>query len=202
VRTEPYGVLPIFRSKLQAELLAVLFLDPADRLTSSDLRSRTGGSEPTVRRHLHHLEQAGLIESDRVGRTKRYRAATYSPLFEPLRELLERSIGRIATPTGGLRIHIDRPKVEDFCRRWKITELAFFGSVLRDDFRPDSDVDVLVVWAEDARWGLFDHIHAEEELAGILGRPVDLVDRGAIEESENPIRRRHILERAETFYVA
>ncbi len=106
------------------------------------------------------------------------------------------------SPSDGLRIDADRAKLEDYCRRWKIAELAFFGSVLRDDFRPNSDVDVLVVWADDAKWGLFDQMHAEEELARILGRHVDLVDRKAVEESENWIRRRHILEHAETFYVA
>ncbi len=56
---------------------------------------------------------------------------------------------------GETRIAIPQDKIADFCRRWKITEFALFGSVLRDDFRPDSDVDVLVTFAPDARWGLF-----------------------------------------------
>jgi hypothetical protein len=104
-------------------------------------------------------------------------------------------------PTDGLRIRVDRAKIEGFCRKWKIVELAFFGSVLRDDFGPDSDVDVLVTWATDAHWG-WNVVDAEEELKEILGRDVDLVDREAVEESENWIRRKLILDSARTFYVA
>ena len=97
------------------------------------------------------------------------------------------------------------PKREDiaaFCQRWQITELAFFGSVLRDDFRPDSDVDVLVTFAPRVEWSLFDHITMEEELAALLGWKVDLVSRRAIERSSNWIRRKAILETAEPFYAA
>jgi predicted nucleotidyltransferase len=76
-----------------------------------------------------------------------------------------------------------------------------FGSVLRDDFRPDSDVDVLVTFAPEAEWSLFDHVTMEEELSSILGHKVDLVSRRAIERSRNWIRRKAILEAAEPFYV-
>ncbi len=100
------------------------------------------------------------------------------------------------------RIPIDREKIAEFCRRWKITEFALFGSVLRDDFRPDSDVDVLVTFAPDAEWSLFDHVDMEEELSLILGRKVDLVSRRAIERSANWLRRKAILGTAEPYYVA
>jgi uncharacterized protein len=102
------------------------------------------------------------------------------------------------------RLMIDIPKdqIADFCRRWKIAELALFGSVLRDDFRPDSDVDVLVTFAPDAQWSLFDHVDMEDELRQILGRPVDLVNRRGIERSRNPLRRRAILESAQVVHVA
>ncbi len=110
-------------------------------------------------------------------------------------------MGVTAEATDGLRIRVDRAKIQAFCRKWKIVELVFFGSVVRDDFGPDSDVDVLVTYADDARWG-WKIVDAQDELAEILGREVDLVDRGAVEESENWIRRRHILEHARTFYVA
>jgi predicted nucleotidyltransferase len=100
--------------------------------------------------------------------------------------------------------NIDLPmaEIEAFCQRWKITELSLFGSVLRDDFRPNSDVDVLVTFAEDARWGLFEIFDAQEELAQILGRKVDLVERQAVEESPNYIRRKHILSTVQPVYVA
>jgi predicted nucleotidyltransferase len=100
------------------------------------------------------------------------------------------------------RIPIDREKIAAFCQRWKIVNLSLFGSVLRDDFRPDSDVDVLVTFAPDAEWSLFDHMAMEEELSAALGRKVDLVSRRAIERSANWIRRRVILESAEPYYVA
>ena len=100
------------------------------------------------------------------------------------------------------RIAIDQEKIADFCRRWKIVELALFGSVLRDDFRPDSDVDVLVTFAPDAHWRLFDLVHMQDELREIIGREVDLVERRAVEGSENYIRRKHILANLETVYVA
>ena len=97
---------------------------------------------------------------------------------------------------------IPREKIAEFCGRWKITELALFGSVLRDDFRPDSDVDMLVTFAQEAEWSLFDHVTMEEELSSILGRKVDLISRRAIERSRNWIRRKAILKAAEPFYVA
>lgn len=101
------------------------------------------------------------------------------------------------------RIPLDREKIVDFCQRWKITEFALFGSVLRDDFRPESsDVDVLVTFAPEARYSLFDLMDAQEELKGIFGREVDMVERPEIEKSENYIRRKHILTSAETVYVA
>ena len=95
-----------------------------------------------------------------------------------------------------------REKVAAFCRKWKITELSLFGSVLRDDFRPESDVDVLVSFAENARWSLFDLVRMEEELGGILGRKADLMERRAVEASENYIRRKHVLSLVELVYVA
>ena len=101
-----------------------------------------------------------------------------------------------------IRIPVDREQVAAFCRRWRITELDLFGSVLREDFSPASDVDVLVTFAPEARWGLFDLCRMEDELREIFRRKVDLVERRAVEESENYIRRRHILQSEEPVYVA
>lgn len=99
-------------------------------------------------------------------------------------------------------IDIPKEKIADFCKRWKIVELSLFGSVLRDDFRPDSDVDMLVTFGPGADWSLFDHVAMEEELSAIFGRKVDMVSRKAIERSENYIRRKAILETAHPYYVA
>jgi predicted nucleotidyltransferase len=99
------------------------------------------------------------------------------------------------------RIPLDREQVAEFCRRWKITEFALFGSVLRDDFRPDSDVDVLVRFAPDSDWSLLDHVAMEEDLSTLLGRKASVVSRRAIERSPNWLRRKRILETAEAYYV-
>ena len=100
-----------------------------------------------------------------------------------------------------MNIEIPKEQISDFCRKWKIAELSLFGSVLRDDFRPDSDIDVLVTFSHDAEWSLLDHMAMEEELSAIFGRKVDLVSRKAIERSENYIRRNAILETAQPYYV-
>jgi len=100
------------------------------------------------------------------------------------------------------RIRIDRDQVAAFCRKWKITELAVFGSAVREDFGPDSDVDVLVSFAPEADWGLLEHLTMEEELSGLLARKVDLVTRRAVERSTNRIRREAILRSASVIYAA
>ena len=94
------------------------------------------------------------------------------------------------------------PALREFCRKWQIQELAVFGSILREDFGPDSDVDFLVTFAPAVPWSLFDHIQMEEELEGILGRPVDMVTRRALEASENYLRREEILSTARVVHAA
>lgn len=81
-------------------------------------------------------------------------------------------------------------------------KLELFGSALTDEFRPDSDLDVLVTFAPGAKWSLFDLVDAKDELGRIVGREVDLVERRAIERSRNPYRRSAILSSAVPYYVA
>jgi predicted nucleotidyltransferase len=108
------------------------------------------------------------------------------------------------TFSGLLRDHlpVDEGWLEAWCQRWQVTELAFFGSVFRADFRSDSDVDVLVRFSATSEWSLLDHIAMEEELTTFFGRPVDLVSRRAVEASRNEIRRHHILDSAQVVYAA
>lgn len=91
------------------------------------------------------------------------------------------------------RVPVPTEAIAAFCRRWQVTEFALFGSVLREDFGPDSDVDVLVAFAPEAQHSLFDLVHMEDELREIFGRPVDLVTRRAVERSTNAWRRQAIL---------
>ena len=83
------------------------------------------------------------------------------------------------------RLPIPEAAIAAFCRKWQVTEFAFFGSVLRDDFGPDSDVDVLVSFAPAARHSLFDLVRMEDELRTVFGRDVALVTRRAVERGTN-----------------
>jgi predicted nucleotidyltransferase len=108
-----------------------------------------------------------------------------------------------STPTRTkIRVSVPRKKLAEFCRRWKITELAFFGSVLREDFNLKSDIDLLVSFSPRARISLFDLVRMQNELGEIFGREVDLVERRAIEKSENYIRRKNILSNTKVIYAA
>jgi len=99
-------------------------------------------------------------------------------------------------------IGVRSDSIAEFCKKWRISTLELFGSVLREDFGPESDVDFLVTFERDAKWSLFDLVDAENELSTIVGRPVDLVERGPIETGSNWIRREAILGGARTLYVA
>lgn len=95
------------------------------------------------------------------------------------------------------KIPIDHNKVAAFCRQWKIREFSLFGSVLRDDFRSDSDVDVLVSFEPDAEWSLLEFAQIREELTALIGRDVDLVEKEAM---RNPFRRKEIFFTREVLY--
>jgi hypothetical protein len=100
---------------------------------------------------------------------------------------------------GRVDILASKKRLDDFCRKWKVAELSAFGSVLRDDFRPDSDVDLLVTFAFDAQWTLYDWTEMIDELREIFGRKVDLLSLQAL---RNPFRRHEILKTREILYAA
>jgi len=104
----------------------------------------------------------------------------------------------MATPN----LSLPQKNIAQFCQRWAIVELALFGSATRDDFTPDSDIDILVTFSPEAKWGLFDHVQMERELAKLLNRKVDLLTRRAVEKSHNWLLRREILDTAEIVYAA
>jgi predicted nucleotidyltransferase len=102
-------------------------------------------------------------------------------------------------------IDLDSPAIRDFCQKWKINELSVFGSILSEDFRPESDIDFLAKF-EDCHqvheYDLFDEIHMLEELSKTVGRDVDLVDRSVIESTSNRFVREELLSTAEPVYAA
>jgi predicted nucleotidyltransferase len=100
------------------------------------------------------------------------------------------------------QIPIDHDALDSFCRRWGVVEIALFGSVLRDDFRSDSDVDVLVDFGPDKSRSLIDLIKMGEELSAMFGRKVDLFTRRGVERSTNPYRREEILGTARVIHAA
>jgi hypothetical protein len=94
-------------------------------------------------------------------------------------------------------IKLDQEKIAAFCRKWQIAELSLFGSVLREDFRPDSDVDVLISFEPDIPWSLFDWLDMIEDLKIIFGHEVDLVEQSGL---RNPFRRKAILDNCQVIY--
>jgi predicted nucleotidyltransferase len=100
---------------------------------------------------------------------------------------------------GKINIEIQHDRIQEFCRRWRIKEFGIFGSTLRNDFLPESDVDVLVTFQNGAPWGLFEFVEMIEELREIFGRNVDLIEKEAL---RNPFRRREILSHCQVIYAA
>jgi uncharacterized protein len=93
-------------------------------------------------------------------------------------------------------------RISEICRRWKIKQLAIFGSAGRGQLQPDSDIDLLVTFASDADWSLFDHYRIESEFVELFAREVDLTSRRAVEENPNWICRKEILDSAKVIYAA
>jgi hypothetical protein len=100
------------------------------------------------------------------------------------------------------RLGISPDQLYKYCQRWKIAELSIFGSALTNDFHQDSDIDMLITFAPDARKGLLTMAKMQRELEELLSRKVDLASKKSIEQSRNAVRRANILESAQVLYVA
>ncbi len=96
-------------------------------------------------------------------------------------------------------INVPEERIAEFCRKWRVTEFSLFGSVLRSDFSPNSDVDVVIRLADDAPWSLFDWVAMIDELKLLFGRDVDLVEETGL---RNPIRRQEIMGTRKVIYAA
>ena len=97
-------------------------------------------------------------------------------------------------------IKMPKKKIVEFCQQWEIQEFSLFGSVLRDDFSADSDIDVMVEFLPKHQWTLFDFVKMRDELIKIFGRKVDLLSKNAVESSHNYLRRDNILSSAKVIY--
>lgn len=96
-------------------------------------------------------------------------------------------------------LQLNRPAIAEFCGKWRIRELSLFGSALRDDFRPESDLDFLLSFEPGAGWDLWDLVGLREELVQIVGREADIVIKEAL---RNPYRREEILNHREIIHAA
>lgn len=152
MRTQAPPLLPIFRSNLQAQVLAALLLDDEPQLTTSELRERTGATPASLHRELKRLEGAGLIEHEAIGRANRYHAATDSPLHEPLVELLRRTLG--VEPLLSQRLSV----VDG------VEAAAIFGSWAQGNVTEGSDIDLLVIGDVD-RGDLLAAVRSVEDVA-------------------------------------
>jgi uncharacterized protein len=94
---------------------------------------------------------------------------------------------------------IPRKKISEFCKRWNVAEFSLFGSILREDFNADSDVDVLVTFSPNAQVSLFDIVIMQKELQALFARDVDLVEKASL---NNPYRRQEILQTAKRVYAS
>ena len=171
----------LFGSKLRVKVLGQLFAHPGERYFVRQLAAVVGEDSTNVSRELGRLEQAGLLVSITEGRQKYYRADRKSPLFKDIRALLTHLPAvqnRVRPDSSALlsrRLKINRPELNGFCRINHIQKLSLFGSVLRDDFKPESDIDVLVEFRPGKTPGFLKLAGMEEELSGMIGgRKVDL----------------------------
>lgn len=158
-RSASPDLLPVLRSQTQADVLTRMLLGPPESMTVQEVASAVGADQWSVRRELQRLERSGIVEVRAVGRSKQFRIADASPLVEPLRLLIERSIGAeqlIADAVGGLE---------------GLEALVLYGSWARGAIGAASDVDLLVVgdvpYAE-----LVDRLAEVEQR---IGREIDLV---------------------------
>ena len=90
--------------------------------------------------------------------------------------------------------------LQNFCIKWKIKTFYIFGSILRDDFKNNSDIDVMVEFSSDAEWTLLDHVDMRDELISLSGRSIDLLTKKSIERSQNQTRKEEILRTAKALY--
>lgn len=148
---------------------------------------------------LGELQERREPEPPRRQSAQNCRFQLKSKNLEGRKELyFKRQFYRLAMPAINCRVTIPLAKIRAFSRRWKITEFSLFGSVLREDFGPESDVDVLVSFEKGSGWSFFDLVKMEAELEEIFGREVDLVEKDSL---RNPFRRHAIMSGREVIYA-
>jgi len=178
----------------------------ASGVTQRELAARLGVAQPQVARwEATEYRSASLSRVDAAARALGVDAS--APLMlaaEPITSYGTTAVAPSDTGARALaRLGVRPEAIAAFCRLHAITEMSLFGSGVRKDFGPTSDVDVLVTWAEgEAPREVGTLLDTQEELGAIFRRKVDLVDRASVERSPNHVRRSHILNGAKSVYVA
>lgn len=160
-------------SKVRQAILSVLFSRVDEAFYLRQIVRTTGFGLGPVQRELKQLAEWGIIRRTVSGRQVYFQANPNSALFPELKSLIIKTEGMGDTLKAGQRFNISGPTLSDFCRRNHIVKLSLFGSVLRDDFLPDSDIDVLVEF-EPSHVPGFAIVAMENELSRLAGRKVDL----------------------------
>ncbi len=187
----------ILSSKVRAEVFRLLF-GADEEVHLRELARRSGYSLAAVRQELTRLGEMELVTPRRSGNRLYYRANRSHPLFAEIQALVAKTAVPVGSQGGGrVRIPVDDTRLAEFCRRNHIRKLSFFGSVLRDDFTPQSDVDVLVEFEEGHTPGLA-FFSMQDELSAIIGRKVDLNTMGWLSRHF----RDEVAREAEVSYVA
>lgn len=172
----------LFGSRLRAKVLSWLYSHPDTRYYVRQLTSLIGEDSTNVSRELARLENAGILISIQEGKQKYYQANHKFFAFEELKNM----VTRLATsPSDDIneRLHLNKRKLADFCRLNHIQSLSLFGSILREDFKPESDIDVLVEFKPSKTPGFLRLADIEEKLSKLMGgRKVDLRTREDLSE--------------------
>jgi predicted nucleotidyltransferase len=98
------------------------------------------------------------------------------------------------------KLNLPQIEITQICQQWQITKMSLFGSILRDDFNSNSDIDILIQFSPDARQGLFTLAKLKHKLEDITGRSIDIVVQESVENSNNWIRKNEILTTAQIIY--
>ncbi|MDO8578517.1 MAG: nucleotidyltransferase domain-containing protein [Dehalococcoidales bacterium] len=166
-------------NKTRRGLLALLYGRPDEKFYINQLMQATGSGSGAVQRELKLMTGAGIVVRERMGNLVYYQANSHSPIFTELKNIVRKTfaIDDVKKPLDMVaeRFRVPPEKLAEFCRKNHIVKLALFGSVLREDFRPDSDVDVLVEFDPGHVPGLFGMADMETQLSALVGgRKVDI----------------------------
>ena len=183
-----YSTKTLLFGKTRSVLLALFYGHTGNEYYVNQIMQLVARGSGAVQRELKLMAESGVLLRAKKANLVYYRANKSSPIFSELKSMAAKGIFFVAEPhsrrpastTSKLERHpgirVPSKQIENFCRRRHITKLSLFGSVLRDDFRPDSDIDVLVEFEPDHIPG-WDMVSMENELSSILSRKVDMHTR-------------------------